>query len=153
MTCRKVRYRDLIAAKLALAGISRKRRDSARNETRFYWCGPCRAYHLTSRGGKSMTKGQRGARRHLSNSRILQALPPVTFAESDEAQALRVATEEIDRRHQEEARIAKAGADLVEELLREFAGARVSVCDRLSADSLGLVLADGSRIYVSTEAT
>ena len=50
MSCSKRRYRDDIAAKLALAKIARK--DSGareKNERRAYRCPKCRGWHLTSR--------------------------------------------------------------------------------------------------------
>lgn len=49
MTCSKIRYRDSIAAKLALA--SAQRMDSsgrAKIERRVYRCPRCNGWHLTS---------------------------------------------------------------------------------------------------------
>lgn len=48
-TCKsgKVRYRDSIAAKIALARIE-KRDSPGHTETRSYKCGECAGYHLTS---------------------------------------------------------------------------------------------------------
>lgn len=48
-TCKKRRYRDEIAAKIAMAGARRKdgsRRD--RIEKRAYPCSRCKGWHLTS---------------------------------------------------------------------------------------------------------
>jgi hypothetical protein len=44
-TCTKKKFRA-IDAKIALAF---KRSTPRRRERRYYWCGPCGAYHLTSR--------------------------------------------------------------------------------------------------------
>lgn len=47
--CRKRRFRDEIAAKLAIATIGRK--DNAgrpKKECRAYFCGSCRGWHITS---------------------------------------------------------------------------------------------------------
>lgn len=47
----KIRYRDALAAKLALASTSRV--DSSRRpktERRYYRCGRCNGWHLTSTG-------------------------------------------------------------------------------------------------------
>lgn len=45
--CRKIRYRDKLAAKIALASTGRKR-GRAKDEQRVYRCPECRAWHLTS---------------------------------------------------------------------------------------------------------
>ena len=48
--CRKFRYRDEIAAKLAMAGA--RRRDGSRRarlEVRAYRCERCKGWHLTSK--------------------------------------------------------------------------------------------------------
>lgn len=53
--CRKFRYPDEVAARLALAKIARQDKAyRAKTETRAYHC-PCGAWHLTSqaRGGAS----------------------------------------------------------------------------------------------------
>lgn len=48
--CKKVRYRDEIKAKLALAQIQAKDRPHRdRVEKRAYHCPTCRGWHLTSR--------------------------------------------------------------------------------------------------------
>jgi hypothetical protein len=52
MRCRKTRYRDRIAAQLALATIHRKDRPQAR-ETRAYQCPRCRGWHLTSQNRRT----------------------------------------------------------------------------------------------------
>ena len=47
--CRKTRYRDEIAARLALAHITHAdRTDRPKTETRAYLCERCHGYHLTS---------------------------------------------------------------------------------------------------------
>lgn len=46
--CKKRRYRDLIAAKLALEQIASKSHRREKNEQRVYRCYLCRGYHLTS---------------------------------------------------------------------------------------------------------
>lgn len=48
MTCKKIRYRDKIAAMMALASTS-KARSSKRDEGRFYCCPDCKGWHLTSK--------------------------------------------------------------------------------------------------------
>lgn len=50
-TCAKRRFRDEISAKLALADIQRRGKDSQRpkDERRAYRCPRCRGWHLTSR--------------------------------------------------------------------------------------------------------
>lgn len=48
MSCGKVRYRDRIAAQIALAN-TRQHRSAKRNEARAYRCPRCRGWHLTSR--------------------------------------------------------------------------------------------------------
>ena len=45
--CRKRRYRDRIAALLALAGTGRRKR-TRKQETRAYRCPACKGWHLTS---------------------------------------------------------------------------------------------------------
>ena len=55
-TCRKVRYRDEIAAKLALASVQRidgSRRSKV--ECRTYRCPRCKGWHLTSETTKRET--------------------------------------------------------------------------------------------------
>lgn len=48
--CSKQRFRDEIAAKLALAEIQRKGKGSReKTEQRAYRCPDCRGWHLTSR--------------------------------------------------------------------------------------------------------
>jgi hypothetical protein len=46
--CNKRRYRDEIAAKLALEHISYKDHRREKNESRCYRCNMCKGYHLTS---------------------------------------------------------------------------------------------------------
>lgn len=49
-TCTKVRYRDRIAALLALAKVRQQDKSHrAKIEARAYFCADCRAWHLTSR--------------------------------------------------------------------------------------------------------
>lgn len=48
MKCKKRKYRDPIAAKLALASTSNKAHRRNKNEIRYYKCYFCNAYHLTS---------------------------------------------------------------------------------------------------------
>lgn len=49
-SCRKVRYRTRLAAKLALMRIRAhsSRQEQEKVERRIYWCQKCRALHLTS---------------------------------------------------------------------------------------------------------
>ena len=47
MTCRKIRYRDEIAANLALAKLQRQGK-AGHDETRAYRCEKCGGWHLTS---------------------------------------------------------------------------------------------------------
>ncbi|MFA7265753.1 MAG: hypothetical protein WC054_05525 [Candidatus Nanopelagicales bacterium] len=47
MTCRKVRYRDQIAALLALAVLDRQAKNG-HDEQRAYRCPNCKGWHLTS---------------------------------------------------------------------------------------------------------
>lgn len=47
-TCRKLRYRDEIAANLALATLQRQGK-TGHHETRTYRCEKCRGWHLTSK--------------------------------------------------------------------------------------------------------
>lgn len=50
MTCRKLRYRDRIAAQLALAQVIRQDKPHRqKTEARAYRCPSCRGWHLTSR--------------------------------------------------------------------------------------------------------
>lgn len=48
----KIRYRDDIAAKLALARVSKGKRSRSKDEQRAYFCSFCRGYHLTSQPHK-----------------------------------------------------------------------------------------------------
>jgi hypothetical protein len=48
--CHKRRYRDRVAATLALATAKRKHERRLRNEVRAYYCAGCRCWHLTSLG-------------------------------------------------------------------------------------------------------
>lgn len=48
MTCAKVRYRDELGARIALASTHRSN-DPRREECRYYRCPFCHGYHLTSR--------------------------------------------------------------------------------------------------------
>jgi len=48
MGCRKIRYRDEIAAKLALLKTARKDQRRQKTEKRAYHCPKCRGWHLTS---------------------------------------------------------------------------------------------------------
>jgi cytochrome c553 len=49
-TCRKIRYRDRIAALLALASTARGRHNRRpKDEARAYACPECHGWHLTSR--------------------------------------------------------------------------------------------------------
>lgn len=49
MTCRKRKYRDKIAAELALAGIQHAGAARAKTPQRAYRCPDCGSWHLTSR--------------------------------------------------------------------------------------------------------
>ena len=51
-TCQKIRYRDKLAAKIALASTGRKR-GRARDEQRTYRCPQCHGWHLTSEPPRS----------------------------------------------------------------------------------------------------
>jgi hypothetical protein len=52
--CRKIRYRDRIAALLALATVqARDKPGRPKQERRAYRCPDCRGFHLTSAGGAS----------------------------------------------------------------------------------------------------
>lgn len=47
--CAKRRYRDQIAANLALATITQRDNTTRpKNEARAYYCRPCHSWHLTS---------------------------------------------------------------------------------------------------------
>lgn len=46
--CAKIRYRDHIAAKLALASLAHKDKQREKTERRAYRCPTCRGWHLTS---------------------------------------------------------------------------------------------------------
>jgi hypothetical protein len=48
VTCSKIRYRDRIAALLALASTGRADQRREKNEVRAYRCPDCRGWHLTS---------------------------------------------------------------------------------------------------------
>jgi hypothetical protein len=48
MTCSKIRYRDRVAALLALASTARNEQRREKNEKRAYRCDRCRGWHLTS---------------------------------------------------------------------------------------------------------
>lgn len=48
MTCRKIRYRDRIAALLALTSTGRAEERREKNEKRAYRCPNCHGWHLTS---------------------------------------------------------------------------------------------------------
>lgn len=50
MICQKVRYRDHLAAKIALASTFRPDKPARRNEVRAYRCPVCKGWHLTSKG-------------------------------------------------------------------------------------------------------
>ena len=50
--CSKVRYRDKLSAKIALA-TARNGRSSRREERRYYRCPDCLGWHLTSKPGKA----------------------------------------------------------------------------------------------------
>lgn len=53
MSCTKHRYRDQIAAKLALAKVrSQDKSHRPKTEQRAYRCPECKGWHLTSRGEK-----------------------------------------------------------------------------------------------------
>lgn len=47
--CPKIRYRDELAAKIALANTQRAK-SSKRDERRAYRCPDCAGFHLTSKG-------------------------------------------------------------------------------------------------------
>jgi hypothetical protein len=47
--CSKVRYRDAIAAKLALLSTQRNQQRRSKDERRAYRCPDCRGWHLTSK--------------------------------------------------------------------------------------------------------
>lgn len=49
----KVRYRDRIAAELALVSTGKNDQRRAKNEHRSYRCPDCKGWHLTSRNGGS----------------------------------------------------------------------------------------------------
>lgn len=46
--CKKIRYKDKIAAMLALAKCNRAKK-GRRQERAIYYCRPCRSFHLTSK--------------------------------------------------------------------------------------------------------
>jgi hypothetical protein len=48
MKCKKRKYKDTVAAKLAMASTALKDHRRIKNETRIYRCHRCKAYHLTS---------------------------------------------------------------------------------------------------------
>lgn len=48
MSCKKRKYRDHIAAKLALTSTGKKDQRRTKNEIRYYKCNICKYYHLTS---------------------------------------------------------------------------------------------------------
>lgn len=53
--CGKRRYRTELEAKIALAGVQRRREtrhDTGKEERRYYRCPACAGYHLTAKGGK-----------------------------------------------------------------------------------------------------
>ena len=50
--CKKTKYRDRIAAAVALADTNRAR-SGRRNETRVYYCQSCKGWHLTSQSKKA----------------------------------------------------------------------------------------------------
>lgn len=50
MTCAKRRYRDEIAAKLALTNVKQKGDAREKTPRRAYQCPKCHGWHLTSRG-------------------------------------------------------------------------------------------------------
>lgn len=64
---------------------------------------------------------------------------------------LAAAAAEIDRRHQEQHAGEQRVTQLVFDALKSHPG--LTVCDRLSDDCIGLVLDDGSRFYLTAEAT
>jgi hypothetical protein len=49
MACKKIRYRDRVAALLALASTGRRHERRHKEEKRAYHCPACRGWHLTSR--------------------------------------------------------------------------------------------------------
>lgn len=54
MSCGKIKYKDKIAAMMALISClhARYRKNKKRNETRIYFCKECNAWHLTSNNKK-----------------------------------------------------------------------------------------------------
>lgn len=59
--CTKRRYRDRVAAELALATI-RRRDDGKHVERRIYFCDDCHAFHLTSQTlGESKRRAAKAA--------------------------------------------------------------------------------------------
>jgi hypothetical protein len=48
MSCSKIRYRDRVAALLALASTARNEQRREKNERRAYRCPKCKGWHLTS---------------------------------------------------------------------------------------------------------
>ena len=61
-TCGKYRYRDEIAARLALATLARKDKPG-HNECRAYRCSDCRGWHLTSQSRPTPTTEAKEAER------------------------------------------------------------------------------------------
>lgn len=55
VTCKKQRFKDEIAAKLALAKIGNKNRPGSRAESRAYHCPKCKGWHLTSQSKRGPT--------------------------------------------------------------------------------------------------
>lgn len=52
MACHKIKYRDKIAATMALISCWKKvyrKADWSRREKRIYYCNECKAWHLTSK--------------------------------------------------------------------------------------------------------
>jgi hypothetical protein len=60
MSCGKIRYRDEIAAKFALATTGRHDERRPKNETRVYKCPRCHRYHLTSMSLEDYQKKETG---------------------------------------------------------------------------------------------
>lgn len=52
-TCRKIRYKDELGAKIALASTQQPTRKAKREEKSVYRCSKCKDYHLTKQVQKS----------------------------------------------------------------------------------------------------
>lgn len=85
-------------------------------------------------------------------SRILRSLPPVHLAEEVTPEE-RLAAAEIDRRHLAELAAEKTATDLVLQVLQDHGGQLLAGATRIGRDCIGLELRDGSRVFITAEAT